>query len=70
MKDTSFEKKNAAALPEQPAANQNPQRTYVHEPYDKGIYLPSGRLVRPLEMSDADIETLIQEYPPAASWWA
>ena len=42
---------------------------YIGPAYRRGILLPTGRLVRPMNMKGAERKALIAEYPPAADWW-
>jgi hypothetical protein len=51
----------------QKASAAVPRYKYIGPQYDKGIKLPSGRIIRPLQMSETDIEALLATEPPAAS---
>ena len=43
---------------------------YVGPYYELGVRLPDGEIVRPKEMTAAEIKSLIAKYPPAAQWFA
>jgi hypothetical protein len=71
MKDKKQERTSEAHSDNQKDAQKaiaaTPRYKYIGSQYDKGIQLPGGRMIRPLEMSDADIETLLATEPHAAS---
>jgi len=69
MKTEKKETTGAAAA--KAAVAPNSSFRYIHEPYDRGLVITelANRLVRPLDMTDDEIDALIEEYPPAAAWF-
>lgn len=66
MKDKKQERTSEAHTESQKQQAAVPRYKYIGAEYDKGIQLPGGRMIRPLDMTDADIETLLATEPHAA----
>lgn len=68
MKDKNFERESEAFVeqvtqPEPIAAVVRRRFRYIGPDYHRGIELPNGQLIRPLDMSDEAIDGVIDDAP-------